>query len=569
MNIDIKELMLFKKRFNLSDNFMEIVYSLFDRLVHFEYVSKSVANKLIHKLSANVNEIFIGTKNIYDYKTGFYDSITKTLYIKDENDISAIYLRLLYAITTTEVDSKNFTTGYSKTKMRTDSYKLEYVNYGINRAAVANLVCKLCDTLPISIDIIPTYKTYTHDFLGYEITSNNDIYALEGKILSELCFVFELDENMFYSGIFVTNPIKYLNNIFNKGKFENSDTFLKLLDNISINYSKYNKLMYLSKKINDNYLEIKKNILNDSVKMLKKEKKEIEFEIRNVTNKVSNIELYFDSSDDEYRTDLGLAEIIDDLESVLKKKIKTLQNILVKHLLNKPSSLNAYKYASKLVQFNSMLIHPSDDIYKKVMKIIFNELIPTDEIKAINIIQKIRCALILDLLSTDKFSKISSSFSFYRVEDLTDELNGTTLVILTANKMFAKIAEIRGLNVKANYENLSTKYLPLDNLKYVINSDFSNTYVDDVEKLYTQVRNEFAIFKNVALENMYLFKYNSKNYLIIYKDTTAYVVQVDVKNKEYILTNLFVSDPFKIFKLNKGYKEKTISNLPVILKKNK
>jgi len=565
--MDIKGLVLFKNRFKLSDDFMEIIYSLFERLHHFGYISKSQTTKLIKKLNENINELYMGTKNIYDYKTGFYDASKKILYIKDESDIPSIYLRIIYAITTSEIKDKHFHMGYSITKMRTDSYKLEYLNFGINRAVVANLVCKLCDTLPVHINIVPTYKTYTHNFLGEEISSNNDIYALESKILSELCFATNLEEDVFYEGVFSRDPIKCLDDIFKKKRFKGKKDFLKHLDEISLNYSSYNKLIYLAKKLNENYLEIKKNALNDNIKELRKEKREIELQLLSITNKEYSPDVvFFDEALTEHSTNLGLSEKINELENMLRSEITAIQDILAKNIISSLEILKPYKYASRLVQFNNLLIRPNEQVSKKITETILYELIPTSEVKAVNIIQKIRYAIILGLLSTDQFENISNNFSFFNIEDLTDEQSGTTCVVLNANKMFAKIVRVSGLNKRVESGNLSAEYMHLDNLQYLISSDFSNIYVNDIEKLYTKITTDYDIFKTVSLENMYIFKYNKKDYLIIYKNSSTYVVGLNYENKEYSIILLTISDFFKVFDSNTSIVSSSKSNLPVVVR---
>ena len=83
----------FQEKFNLSNSFMEIVDSLFNKLVEFGYIGNTQKNRLIEKLYENVDYVIIGSDDKYDYKSGYYDANKKTLYIKDETNISAIYLR--------------------------------------------------------------------------------------------------------------------------------------------------------------------------------------------------------------------------------------------------------------------------------------------------------------------------------------------------------------------------------------------------------------------------------------------------------------------------------------------
>ena len=249
------DLTLFKEKYNTSDYFTSVVESLLNKLAEFEYISNSKKASLLDLLYKNVKDIRFGTNNIYDFKSGYYDANKKELYIKDEKNIPSVYLRLLYILTTSEIDTNAYMVGYSTTKLRKDSYKMAYSNFGINRAVMANLVYKLCHLLPPHLQITPSKKTYTHDFLGFKIETENEISGIEGKLLSELCFVLDLDPELLYLGLFSKNPIKYLDSVFEKKKFKNKDKFLKLFDNISRKYNTYNKLAFLSNKLNDNYVE--------------------------------------------------------------------------------------------------------------------------------------------------------------------------------------------------------------------------------------------------------------------------------------------------------------------------
>ena len=102
---------------------------------------------------------------------------------------------------------------------------------------------------------------FNSDFLGNEIKSDNDIYFLEGKILSQICYTLNLNEEDLYNNLFSSSPSKYLNRFFAKSKIDNLDKLLTEFDKISRLYSNYNKLCFLNNKLNANYINIKKNIL--------------------------------------------------------------------------------------------------------------------------------------------------------------------------------------------------------------------------------------------------------------------------------------------------------------------
>ena len=188
----------FKEKCKLTDDFIEKIDFLFEKLVSFGYVDSININKLAKRLYNNVNAVFLSSDKTYDYKTGYYDAITKELYIKDINDLESLFLRIVYAITTTPKKQDAYNVGYSTTFLSKLNYKQEHKNYGFNRAVVSNLVCRLLYTEPTTLSTVPTYRTYTNDFLGNGITTDNNIYFLEGQILKQLCFSLNIQEEKLY-----------------------------------------------------------------------------------------------------------------------------------------------------------------------------------------------------------------------------------------------------------------------------------------------------------------------------------------------------------------------------------
>lgn len=558
--MSVQDFESFKKKLNLTNEFIEIVDSLFDKLLALGYINRKQRQKLIDRLYNNIDSVSFGKGNLYDYKSGYYDANQKRLYIKDENNIPAIYLRLLYAMNSIEISKNSYTTGFAITKMRTDSYKMEYINFGLNRAIMANLVSKIYNALPISVNVAP--KEYTHNFLGYNITANNDIYSVEGKILSELCFALNIDEEIFFEGLFSKKPLKFLNKVFKKKGFYNYEEFLKLFDEISRTYNKYNKVCYLSKLLNENYLNIKKNALNGANEELLAEKRHIENTITTTVNEILNRS---DENYDEVQSPVpAITEATEFLENSLIDNLNKIQDILADKIITTFDKLSPYIYASKLHQFCNMLIKPNIKLKEVVRDTILYKLIPKNEIRATNIIQKIRYAIILDLLSNEKFTDISKNFSFHTIQELINEEKGIATIIVTANKSFARMVDVGGLNNKLDDMQIEVEYIPLDNLQYIMNSDYSNMYVNQIEKLYTEITTKFEYFKGVSLANMYMFDYAKQKYLIIYKNSTPYVAKVTNKNE---VTLLEVSYSYKIFDDSNKVKKEKNKALPALVRR--
>ncbi len=557
------DLTLFKEKYNTSDYFVSVVESLIEKLIQFEYVSSSKVSNLMEQFYNNVDTIVIGSNNAYDFKSGYYDANLKELYIKDEKNIPAVYLRLLYAITTTEVEDNVYNVGYSTTKLRKDSYKLGYKNFGINRAVMSNLTYALCNFIPTASQISLTRKTYTHDFLGLKIETDNELYSLESRLLSQACFVLDLEPEFLYEGVFSKEPVKVLDGIFEKKKFTNKDTFLQLFDDISKRYNTYNKLAYLSNKLNDNYIEYKKNVLKADVDIILKEQDVIESHISSVIKS-----LYNPQDTDDMEVETGLAEALEHLEAELKELLVKFQNILCDNIITSNSHLPYIKYANKLKCFNDILIIPNNKLLKTIQNTILFKLMPETEVTEINLVQKIKYAIIEHILSSTDYTNISNTFYFYNITSFENDSNGTAVILLHSDKTLGKVVTINGLNKKINTNSkFSLNYIPLDNLKHMMNSNYSSTYIGNVEVLYTSLKNSFTQFKNISLDSVFVFEYEGKKYLVVYSDGNIHVLSYTYLSGEYGFNLLNLSEQYKVFGKSVASKANLKSNLPILYKK--
>jgi len=552
----------FQRKFNLDNDFMDIVDSLFNKLVEFGYVGNSQKNRLIEKLNNNINYVIIGTDDKYDYKSGYYDANKKTLYIKDTSNIASIYLRLLYAICTNEIDSHSYLVGFGTTKLSRSSYKLNYENFALNRAVFSNIVCRLLGTLPTNIGLNILPKSYSHNFLGHEITSSNDIYSFEGKILSEMCFALNIDEELLYSSLFSHSTKKSLERIFEKANFENSKKFLKEFDKASRNYSTHSKLSYLAKSLNLNYIEMKKNVLNEDIlETLKKERSKI-------SNKIESILLKLNNSDDlDSDLENSLAETLETLEDNIIKNVSSLQSILADKIITTIEYLSPYIYANKLQKFNNMLIFPSKKVADSIFNTIIYKLMPDNELTAINLIQKLRYSLINSILFEDKFTDVSNKIGFYaNVKDINPDLS-IAHTFVTVNDRFSHIVEISSLDNKMKKLANNCKLIPCDNLKYLLNSDYSNMYVEKIEKVVSSLKESFPEYKQTSLDNMFFFNEDNKDYLIVQEIKKISVYALQYNPRGYLCTPIDISSYFALFHSN-SKKEAESSLLPVMYKKS-
>lgn len=550
-----------QEKCKVPDKFMEVIVSLFDRLIDFGYINNTGAKKLKKKLYDNVDTLIIGKTIGLDYKSGYYDAVKKELYIKDINNIESIYLRIMYVITTSQIDNDAYAVGYSTATLSTSDYKIVHKNFGINRAVVSNLVCRLLYTIPETLSIVPTYRKFNSDFLGNEIKSDNDIYSLEGKILSQICYTLNLNEENLYNNIFSSTPNKYLSKFFSKSKLKNYDELLIEFDKISRIYSNYNKLCFLNNRLNINYINIKKNILNNSIEELKKEKKLIMLAIESALIKLSPEEI---ENDQTIEIENSLSEKINELEEKIIDLLTNLQKKLVVILINDKDKYSSIMYAIKLKTLDKILLVPNKDLKNKLFEIITHELLSSGENTASNLIEKIKYSIINEIISSDKYIKIYKNMYFKKLESLGID-NKTNIVALNIDNEFMQLIEISSLNKVTKNLRDNAKKIQLDSLGYLLNNPSAvSSNIATIEKIVTSIRNHSSEFNNTKLENIYMSEYNDFKIIVVKEIDGFSILKLTSKDGKFITKKIKLSENFSIFNFSNS-----TSNLPTIYNKKK
>ena len=548
-----------KEKCNLDDNFINILYQIFDKLISFGYINKKQSNILEKRLYNNIDVVIFGNDVTIDYKSGYYDAIKKELYIKDINNIESIYLRILYALTTVEISKDTYSIGYSVAAMSNSNYKINHNDFGINRAIMSNLVCRLLYTLPTSLELMPTYRTYENDFLGNKITSDNDIYFLEGKLLSQLCYILNVSEEDFYINLFL-NPRKYLKKFFTKCKFKDSSALLNILDETSRKYSNYNKLVFLNKSLDDNYISIKKNILNESSKNnLIKEQEKIKMAIRR------SLESLIDNNNEDEEFDnieTSLSEKINDLEELIKNNITKIQGLLIETLFNNELKYSNIEYAIKLKKLNELLLIPNKGVEDKIYEVISHKILNTFEHTATNLTEKIKYSLVNEIFASEKYIKIYKNMGFKKINGVTLEGTHSELVAVTIDDSFAQLVKVRDLNKKTKELNNNTKTIRIDSLGYLLNNPSAHSDINYIERIFTKIKNKFNEFDTVRIENMYTCTIDNNKLILIPTNDKFSIIQITEKDKEINCKLLKLSETYLIFTDN------TNTNLPVLYNKN-
>lgn len=539
-----------QEKCNIPAQLMPIIESLFNRLIDFGYITNKQAKNLSKKLYDNVDTLILGNSIGIDYKSGYYDAVKKELYIKDISNVESIYLRILYVISTTELSEDTYAVGYSTAKLSKSNYKIVHKNFGINRAVVSNLVCRLLYTIPETLSIIPTYRTFSSDFLGNEIKSDNDIYFLEGKLLSQFCYTLNLNEEDLYNNLFSSNPNKYLNKFFVKAKLANIENLLIQFDKLSRIYSNYNKLCFLNNSLNVNFINIKKNILNNNAEQFKKEEQVIKLAIQTALIKLSPEE----ENDKEIDFESSLSEKTNELEEKIIKLLSSIQNILVTNLIEQELKYPVILYAIKLKNLDKALLIPNKKLKEVLYQTIIHNLLSNSENNASNLIEKIKFSIVNEIISSDKYIRIYKNM-FFRKLEITGLENKSNIVALNVDNEFIQLVEINSLNkVTKKLEN-NTRKIQLDNLGYLLNNPSAlSTSTNIIEKLTTSIRNFHKEFNNIKVENIYITDYNNFKLAVIRQENGFSILKLAIVNSpsdiKFDIKQVKLSQNFSVFNLN-------------------
>lgn len=548
----------FKEKCKLNNDFMEKLDFLFERLIHFGYIDRTNLNRLSKKLYNNINAVFLTSDKVHDYKTGYYDAITKELYIKDTNDLESFFLRIIYAITTSQKKEDVYTVGYSTTSLSKLNYKQEHKNYGLNRAVVSNLVCRLLYTEPTTLSIVPTYRTYKKDFLGNGIDADNNIYFLEGQILKQMCFALNIQEEDLYYHLFV-NPVSYLNKILAKCKVENPDQLLAIFDRASKNYSNYNKLLYYNKLLDENYLSTKKTLPNEEIdESLIKEHEKLNFII---TKTILDIKPQTDEDSIE-DVELSLNEVVNELEENMIKDVINIQNILVDTLIISENRYSPILFTVKQKQLSKLLIFKNEKLENSIYNTITYKILNTFESTSSNLIEKMKYSIASEVLSSEKYIKIYNNMEFNRLTNLDLDEN-TEIMALSVDNTFLQLIKVKGLNLPFKELKDNTEIIKIDNLKFLLNSPMSISSTQNIEKVYTYIKTHHEKYKTIEIEKLYITNINDTTLVLVLSDDNFEIFKMDILNDEVNCIKVSLSETYGIFNSSSvSYSNKSYKNQP-------
>ncbi len=546
----------FKEKCKLNDDFINKIDFLFEKLVNFGYVNSLTVNKLAKNLYTNVNAVFLNSDKVHDYKTGYYDAIKKELYIKDTNDLESMFLRIIYAITTSQKKENVFNVGYSTTSLSKLNYKQEHKNFGFNRAVVSNLVCRLLYTEPTTLSIVPTYRTYTNDFLGNGIITDNNIYFLEGQILKQLCFSLNIQEEELYYHLFI-NPSKYLNRMLEKNRVENPDLLLSLFDKASKSYSNYNKLLYFNKLLDDNYLASKRSLPNEKIdEKLVKERENLTYTISKMLDEI-NPELDNDELED---ISASLNETINELEEAIINDVITIQNILVDTLIISENDYSPILFTIKQKELSKLLIFKNEKLEDSIYNTITYKVLNTFESTSSNLIEKMKYSIASEVLSSEKYTKIYNSMQFIRLTNLDLDEN-VEIMALSVDDTFLQLIKVKDLNKPFKELRDNTEIIKIDNLKFLINSPLSVVSTQNIEKVYTYIKNNHEKYKTIEIEKLYITNVCNNTLVLVLTENDFEIFKMDIVNDDIVCSSVALSEKYEIFNTSTvSYTKKSYKN---------
>lgn len=545
-----------KDKLRLSNEVVDILYELLEKLRLAGYVSKSKEMDLVDKLYENVDRVLIGTEASEDFKSGYYDAYKKELYIKDISNKKAVYQRFLYAMTTKEIDNSKYMVGYSYTSMNKNNFKLHHEGYGINRAIIANLASKLADSEKTSIAFNLVYTRYKTNFLGYDIISENDNYYFESNLFSQLCYALNIPKEVFYEKLFSRSPIVEIQKEFENIDFDAKE-YINLMDSLSRKYSNYNKLKQLANNLNDVQIKLQKIDKEDknNAHRLSIEERKFKREINDCIIK------YTDIDEDSIEDEINVKEVLENMENYIISKVVEAQNILSTYLCDSEVSSDAISFASRLKQYNNMLIIKEPKIEKLIYEIITEKVLKTNELTACNLIEKIKYSLVQELISTDKYNGVYKDFTFKKISSLNEQ--NETYIIIMSHGQFVQVVKVSDLDNRIQRLENNTEIILTDNFRHILNSDYMQTNADKVEKIFTTLKEKYEYFSKITLENINYFEKNKNYYLVMQYKNDIYVAKATENLGEFDISMMELSENYYIFK--EEFK-KNESLLPVLYK---
>lgn len=529
-----------KEKLKLSNEVIDILYELLEKLRFSGYVSKTMELDLADRLYENIDRVLIGTESKDDYKSGYYDAFKKEIYIKDLSNKKAVYQRFLYAMTTRKVEDNKYMVGYSYTYMNKNNFKLHHEGYGINRAVISNLASKLVDSVKTQIGFELVYTRYKTNFLGYDIISENDNYYFESNLFSQMCYALNIEKDIFYKELFSKNPIAEIEKELSKVNID-YQKYIDNMDKLSRKYSNYNHLKNLLNILDKIQIKLQK-----SEKLSKEEERVLSIQERKAKRDINDAIFRYTDIEEDTTDEVSVSEVLENMENYIINLVVEEQRMLSDYLCSVEDIEKPYEFAARLKQYNSMLIIKEDRIEKFIYEIITEKILKTNELTSVNLVEKIKYSLVQELISTDKYNGIYEDFSFKVINDL--ETPEEKYIIITSNGSFVQTIRVSDLDNRIQRLEDNTEKIITDNFRHILNSDYMGYNVNQIETIFTKLKEQYAFFSKVTTENINFFMKDRTYYLIIQFKNEIYVVKAMPTYSTFKVEMVELSESYSIFK---------------------
>ena len=254
------------------------------------------------------------------------------------------------------------------------------------------------------------------------------------------------------------------------------------------------------------------------------------------------------------------------LEEKIIKNVIDIQNILVKTLLDLEIKYSPIEFTIKQKQLSKMLIFTNKKLEDSIFNTISYKVLNTFENSSSNLIEKIKYSIASEVLSSEKYTKIYNKMDFNRLDGLNLPYN-TEIIALSVDNTFLQLLKINNLDLPFKKLKDNTEIIKIDNLKFLLNSPISIKSTQDIEKIYTYLKNNK--YKSLNIENTFITNINNTTLVIVILDETFEIYKMDIINDKVKCNTLKMSEKYEVFNTSnisysdKKYKNQTTNNQKV------
>ena len=350
--------------------------------------------------------------------------------------------------------------------------------------------------------------------------------------------------------------------MLSKSKVENPEQLLAIFDRASKNYSNYNKLLYLNKLLDNNYLEAKKVLPDEQINQsILKERENIKY---NITRTILSItpQKNEDEIDD---IEISLNEVINELEENIINNVVNLQNIFVDTLIISESRYSPILFTVKQKELSDLLIFKNQKLEDSIFNTIIYKVLNTFESSSSNLIEKMKYSIASEVLSSEKYIKIYNNMEFNRLTNLTLDEN-TEIMALSVNGSFLQLIKVKDLNLPFKELKNNTEVIKIDNLKFLLNSPTAISVTQNIEKIYTYIKTHQEKYKTIEIEKLFITNINNTTLVLVISEDEFEIFQMDIVKDKIKCIKVALSETYNIFNssnvsyTNKAYKNQETEN---------